>query len=137
MLAISASQTRAAEPEGTSSYQATPYTCRTRESYSTSHKSSRLSYPAKAELGALYIMARKAIYIRIILAKLGHKQVRAPIQIDISTAKEIINNKVQPKRIKAMDMRFHWLRDRELQVQLRFYWRHLCFQRPGTSVLWK
>ena len=22
-----------------------------------------------------------------------------------------------------MDMRFHWLRDRELQEQLRFYWR--------------
>ncbi len=34
-----------------------------------------------------------------------------------------MKNKVQPKRTKAMDMRFHWLRDREAQKQFRFYWR--------------
>ena len=69
-------------------------------------------------------MARKAIYIHIILDKLGHKQPRTPIQTDNSTAEGIINNTVQPKQTKAMDMRFHtWLRDRELQKQLCFYWR--------------
>ena len=35
----------------------------------------------------------------------------------------LVNKKVQPKRTKAMDMRFHWLRDRECQRQFRFYWR--------------
>ncbi len=29
----------------------------------------------------------------------------------------------QPKRTKAMDMRFHWLQDPEAQDQLRIYWR--------------
>jgi hypothetical protein len=35
----------------------------------------------------------------------------------------VINGKVQPKQTKAMDMRFHWLRDRECQWQFRIYWR--------------
>ena len=82
-----------------------------------------MSSAAEAELGALYIMAREAVYIRIILDKMGHTQPRTPIQTDNSTAEGIINNTVQPKQTKAMDMQFHWLRDRALQEQLRFYWR--------------
>ena len=39
----------------------------------------------------------------------------------------VVNGKIQPKRTKAMDMRFHWLRDRECQKQFRIYWR------PGKS----
>ena len=46
-----------------------------------------------------------------------------PIQTDNSMADGIINGKVQPKRTKAMDMRFHWLRDRECEEQFCFYWR--------------
>jgi hypothetical protein len=38
-------------------------------------------------------------------------------------AKGVINNKIQPKQIKAMDMRFHWLWDREAQEQFRIYWQ--------------
>jgi hypothetical protein len=38
-------------------------------------------------------------------------------------AEAVTNGKVQPKRTKAMDMRFHWLRDRECQRQFRIYWR--------------
>ena len=38
-------------------------------------------------------------------------------------AEAVTNGKVQPKRTKAMDMRFHWLRDRECQQQFRIYWR--------------
>ena len=82
---------------------------------------------SEAELGALYIMAKEAIYIRLILEELGHKQPPTPIQTDNSTAEGLINNTVQPKRLKGMHMHFHWLRDSELQKQLRFYWR------PGTQ----
>ena len=38
-----------------------------------------MSFAAEAELGALYNMALKAIYIHIILAKLGDKHPRTPI----------------------------------------------------------
>jgi hypothetical protein len=77
----------------------------------------------EAELAGLYIMAREAVYIRIILDKLGHKQPPTPLQTDNSMAEAVTNGKVQPKRTKAMDMRFHWLRDRECQQQFRIYWR--------------
>lgn len=86
-----------------------------------------MSSAAEAELGALYTNARKGVEIRNILEEMGHKQPPTPIQTDNSTAEGIINSRVQPKRTKAMDMRFHWLRDRGVnQEQFRFYWR------PGT-----
>jgi hypothetical protein len=82
-----------------------------------------MSSATKAELAALYIMAREAVYIRIILEEMGHKQPPTPVQTDNVMADAVINGKIQPKRTKAMDMRFHWLRDRECQKQFRFYWR--------------
>lgn len=83
-----------------------------------------MSSAAEAELGAMYINARKAIEERIILEEMGHKQPATPVQVDNSTAEGIVNKRVQPKRTKAMDMRFHWLRDRSIsQKQFRFYWR--------------
>ena len=36
----------------------------------------------EAELEALYIMAREAVYIIIILEEMGHKQPPTPLQID-------------------------------------------------------
>eukprot|EP00804_Cyclotella_cryptica_P017742 CCRYP_001167-RA/>CCRYP_001167-RA protein AED:0.39 eAED:0.39 QI:0/0/0/1/0/0/5/0/585 len=86
-----------------------------------------MSSAAEAEAGALYINARKAVEERNILQELGHKQPPTPIQTDNSTAEGIVNNRVQPKRTKAMDMRFHWLRDRRESKTIRFYWR------PGTT----
>ena len=82
-----------------------------------------MSSAAEAELAALYINAREAVYIRQILHEMGHPQPRTPIQTDNSTAEGVINNKIQPKRMRAMDMRLHWLCDREAQRQFRFSWR--------------
>ena len=82
-----------------------------------------MSSAAEAELGPMYINACKAVEERIILEEMGHKQPATPVQVDNSTAEGIINKRVQPKRTKAMDMRFHWLRDRSMQKQFRFYWR--------------
>ena len=78
-----------------------------------------MSSSAEAETGGLYINARKAVEERSILEEI--------IQTNNSTAEGIVNNHVQPKCTKAMDMRFHWLRDRANQKQFRFYWR------PGTT----
>jgi len=72
------------------------------------------SSAAEAEIGALYINARKGVEIRNILKEMGHMQPPPPVQTDNSTADGIVNLRVQPKRTKAMDMRFHWLRDREV-----------------------
>lgn len=64
---------------------------------------------AEAELAALYINAKEAVSIRLILECMGHRQPPTPIQTDNSTAEGVINSTVQPKQTKAMDMRFHWL----------------------------
>jgi len=70
-----------------------------------------MSSAAEAELGALFINAKEVVYLRQILTEMGHPQPKTPIQTDNTTAEGVINNKIQPKRTKAMDMRFHWLRD--------------------------
>eukprot|EP00804_Cyclotella_cryptica_P014406 CCRYP_020991-RA/>CCRYP_020991-RA protein AED:0.43 eAED:0.43 QI:0/0/0/1/0/0/2/0/190 len=75
---------------------------------------------AEAQLGALYINARETIPQRHLLNELGHPQPPTPIQIDNSTALGVVTNIIQPKRTKAMDMRFHWLQN---QKQFRTYWR--------------
>ena len=80
-----------------------------------------MSSATEAELAALYIMAREAVYIQIILEELGHKQLPTLLQTNNCMAEGVVNGKVQPKRTKAMDMRFHWLRDREYQEQFRIY----------------
>jgi hypothetical protein len=72
---------------------------------------------------ALYINAREAVNIKIILEELGHRQPATPLQTDNAMADAVCNGKIQPKRTKAMDMRFHRLRDRECQEQFRIYWR--------------
>ncbi len=69
----------------------------------------------EAKLAGLYIMACKAVYIRIILEELGHIQPPKPLQTDNAMADCIINVKVQTKQTKAMYMRFHWLRNEECQ----------------------
>lgn len=82
-----------------------------------------MSSAAEAELGALFISAKEAVYIRMILEEMGHHQPPTPVQTDNSTANGVVNNTIQPKQMKAMDMRFHWLRDRMNQMQFRFHWR--------------
>eukprot|EP00804_Cyclotella_cryptica_P000085 CCRYP_013737-RA/>CCRYP_013737-RA protein AED:0.42 eAED:0.29 QI:0/0/0/0.75/0/0.25/4/0/546 len=62
---------------------------------------------ATAELAALYIMARKAVFIRIILEELGHTQPHPGSKQTTPPLKASSNGKIQPKRTKAMDMRFH------------------------------
>ncbi len=82
-----------------------------------------ISSAAKAELCAMYINAHKAVEEHMILDTMGHKQPATPIQVDNSMTKGIVNKWVQPKRTKAMDMHFHWLRDCSInQKQLQFYW---------------
>ena len=81
-----------------------------------------MSSAAETELGALYINAREAVPMRQLLTEMGHAQPSTPIQTDNSTACGVVNNNIQPRGTKAMDMRFHWLRNREAQSQFCFYW---------------
>ena len=82
-----------------------------------------MSSAAEAELGALCINARKAAPCQSLLKELGHKQPPTPIQTSNSTALKVVSRNILPHRLKAMDMRFWWLRNRKSQDQFRYYWR--------------
>jgi hypothetical protein len=81
-----------------------------------------MSSAAEAEIGSIFINAKEAAPLRVMLEEMGHHQPPTPIQTDNSTAYGILNNKLNQKRSKAMDMRFYWVRDRIEQKQYRVYW---------------
>jgi hypothetical protein len=67
-----------------------------------------MSSMSEAEIGALYINCREAIPAQHTLEYLGHKQPPTPMQTDNTTALGVVSNKVM-KKLKAMDMKYHWL----------------------------
>ncbi len=80
-------------------------------------------------MGALFINAKTAVSIQQTLIEVSHPQPRTPMQTDNATAHALLNNKILPKALKSMDMRFHWLRCHNAQEQFRYYWR------PGSQNL--
>ncbi len=88
-----------------------------------------MSLAAEAELGALYLNVKEAIYLQPMLHKMGHTQPHMPILTNNMTVEGVVNNKIQPKCTKATEMRFSWLRDREAQWQFKF----TC--KPGKTNL--
>ena len=55
----------------------------------------------EANPAALYVVAREAVYIQIILEELDHKQSPTPLQTDNSMAEAVASGKVKSKRIKG------------------------------------
>jgi hypothetical protein len=80
-----------------------------------------MSSAAEAEIGALYINCKEAILAWHALQYLGHKQPPTPMQTDNTTALGVVNNNVM-KKLKLMDMKYHWLQCRINQRQFRHYW---------------
>jgi hypothetical protein len=80
-----------------------------------------MSSAVEAEIGALYINCQEAIPACHTLEYLGHTQPPTPMQTNNTTALSVVNNNVM-KKLKAMDMKYHWLRCRESQGQFPHYW---------------
>ena len=78
---------------------------------------------SEAELAAMFYNSREAIPLRITVEEMGHRQPPTPVTIDNSTAHGLTEGSMIPKRSKAMDMRFHWLRCREGRNHFTFLWR--------------
>jgi hypothetical protein len=88
-----------------------------------------MSSAMEAELGALFINAKTTVSMHHTLKELGPPQPPTPMQTDNKTTNDLLTNKVMPKALKAMDMRFHWVQCRDAQGQFRYFWR------PGTQNL--
>jgi hypothetical protein len=84
------------------------------------YTSSRLSFlvssqaPGKPNtlLSALFAGGQYVVSLRNILTDLGHPQPPTIIMCDNTCAIGIANDSIKQKRSKAIDMRFHWIRDR-------------------------
>ena len=82
-----------------------------------------MSSAQEAETGAAFVNTRKAIPMRQTLEELGHNQGPTPIQLDNKTAVGILTDTMVQRRSKPMDMRFYWLKCREIQEQIHIYWK--------------
>jgi hypothetical protein len=75
-----------------------------------------MSLAAEAEVGALFINCHEAVLARHVLEFLGHPQLPTPMQTDNTTALGKVNQNVM-KKMKSMDMKYHWLLCRISQKQ--------------------
>jgi hypothetical protein len=71
-----------------------------------------MSSRTEAEVGALYINCREAIPTRYTLKFMGHPQLPTPMQTDNTTSLGVVDKNVI-KKLKAMDMKYRWLCNRE------------------------
>eukprot|EP00957_Ditylum_brightwellii_P079725 6061486-Ditylum_brightwellii.AAC.1 len=54
---------------------------------------------------------------------MGHPQPPTPLITDNNTVHGLTTGTVMPKRSKAVDMRFQWLKCREAQCQFNIKWK--------------
>jgi hypothetical protein len=84
---------------------------------------------AESEVWACFQNAQSGAPLRVTRTELGHQQPATPLRTDTSTAFGILNETINQKRSKAMDMRYHWLTDRVRQKKFNVFWR------PGKDNL--
>ena len=77
---------------------------------------------SETEYAALYINAQHAYFERTVLEALGYKQPPTRLFADNMAAVGIANDTVKLRRSKAIDMRYHWIRDRVRQGIFRVIW---------------
>lgn len=78
---------------------------------------------SEAEYAACFINAQHGVWLRTILQALGYKQPVTQLLCDNRCAVGIANDNIKVKRSKAIDMRYHWVRDRIRQGIFNVYWR--------------
>jgi hypothetical protein len=84
---------------------------------------------SEAEYAAMFINAQTGCGIRNILSDLGYPQPATTITSDNTAACGMANKTTKMRRSKAIDMRYHWIRDRVAQGQFNVEWK------PGKSNL--
>jgi len=83
---------------------------------------------SETEYAALYLNAQHAYFERTVLNALGYIQPPTHIYADNMAAVGIANDTVKLRRSKAIDMRYHWIRDRVRQGIFKVFWS----QGPGN-----
>ena len=82
-----------------------------------------LASAAETEYGSVFVGCQEIVPIRYTLEDLGYPQGATTIQCDNKCAVGLANKTVKERMSKAVDMRFHWIRDRVKQKQFNIMWR--------------
>lgn len=77
----------------------------------------------EAEYAALFLNGQTAQGIRNTLSDMGYPQGATPIVSDNACAVGIANQSVKQRRSKAIDMRYHWIRDRVEMGDFTVIWQ--------------
>ena len=77
----------------------------------------------ETEVAATFYNAKEALPFRITLEEMGHPQPPTPMEFNNETALVFLLDTMKLKRAKAIDMIFHWVKDRIKQNQFLIYWR--------------
>ena len=77
---------------------------------------------SETEYASLYLNAQQAYFERTCLSALGYPQPPTHLYADNSAAVGIANDTVKLKRSKAIDMRYHWIRNRFRQGVFDVSW---------------
>jgi len=80
------------------------------------------SAASETEYASLFINAQHAYFERTILEAMGYKQPPTQLYADNTAAVGIANDTVKLRRSKAIDMRYHWIRDRVRQKIFQVIW---------------
>ena len=81
-----------------------------------------VSSAAESEIGGLFANLKEGVIIRQTLTDMGHPQNQTPVQTDNSTASGFADDSIKQQKTRAIDMRFHWVRDRQKQRQFKVFW---------------
>ena len=77
---------------------------------------------AEAECAGLFHNCQKAIVIRRILEALSHNQKPTSVKTDNSTTNSFVHATMRLKKSKMWDMRWNWLRQKEIQDECKIRW---------------
>ena len=77
---------------------------------------------AEAETAGLFFNCQTALYLKHMLAALGHPQDTTPIKTDNKTASQFVRDTIKHKRSKSWDVRYHWLTKKQSDGTFNIYW---------------
>ena len=77
----------------------------------------------ETEAASLYYNCKNAVPLRRALIEMGHPQPKTTVITDNSTAEDLINKTMTPRRAKTYDQRTNWLKCREAQKQFNIIWK--------------
>ena len=101
-----------------------------------------VSLAMEAEVGAAFLTAKEACAMRVALEEMGHPQPSTLLMVDNQTAVRFANDQIKHRHSKAINMRFHWIKDCTRKGHFVVFWSpekkkkqpgQLCLQAPPTN----